>query len=171
MKKKRILDNRNNQNNDTLILGIGNVLMGDEGVGVHVARYLLQQPLPAGVACVDGGTGGFHLLDLLQQAKKIILIDATLDNQAPGTLQRLQPRFSSQYPKTLTAHDIGLKDLIDAFHLLAQPGGPELPEVTLFAVSIAHPGQMDLELSPPIRSLVPKVANMVLAELGVSGEW
>ena len=170
MKKKRILDSKSNQSSNTLILGIGNVLMGDEGVGVHVARYLLQQPLPAGVVCVDGGTGGFHLLDTLQQAKKIILIDATLDNRPPGTIQRLQPRFSSQYPKTLTAHDIGLKDLIDAFHLLAKPGGPELPEVTLFAVSIALPGQMDLVLSPPIQSLVPKVADMVLAELAMSDE-
>jgi hydrogenase maturation protease len=169
LKKKRTSDSKNKKDIDTLILGIGNVLMGDEGVGVHVARWLLQQPLPSGVVCVDGGTGGFHLLEMLQQAKKIILIDATLDNHPPGTLQRLQPRFSSQYPKTLTAHDIGLKDLIDAFHLLAKPGGPELPEVTLFAVSISFPAPMGLELSPPIASLVPKVADRVLAELATSG--
>jgi hydrogenase maturation protease len=51
-----------------LILGIGNVLMGDEGVGVHVARHLMNMPLPEGVACLDGGTGSFNLLEPMQRA-------------------------------------------------------------------------------------------------------
>jgi aminopeptidase YwaD len=67
-----------------LILGIGNVLMGDEGVGVHVVRYLEEQPLPEGVQCLDGGTGSFQLLDAMQQAGRIILIDATASPPADG---------------------------------------------------------------------------------------
>lgn len=134
--------------------------MGDEGVGVHAARYILAKGLPAGVDCVDGGTGGFQLLEMMQNSKGVILIDAVLDHNPPGTLQRLQPKFSSQYPKTLTAHDIGLKDLLDAFYLLG-----DVPEVTLFAVSIATLQGLDINLSPEIEAVLPKIAAAVLAEL------
>ena len=114
------------------MLGIGNVLMGDEGVGIHTVWYLQDRPLPEVVRCLDGGTGGFHLLEPMQQAKRLVLVDATVDGAPVGTVRRLTPRFSTDYPPTLTAHDIGLKDLLDAFYLLGNP-----PSVTLFAVSIA----------------------------------
>lgn len=143
-----------------LILGIGNLLMGDEGVGVHVARYILEKELPPGVECVDGGTGSFYLLEMMQTAGEVILMDATIDGQAPGTIRRLTPRFSSEYPRTLTAHDIGLKDLMDAFYLLG-----DVPHVTLFTVSITADQLMGMELSPPVAAAVPKVAEKVLAEL------
>jgi len=68
-------------NNNTLVLGLGNVIMGDEGVGVHVVRALTQRSRPPGVECLDGGTGGFILLEPLQLADRIILIDATDDGQ------------------------------------------------------------------------------------------
>src|SRR5271167_682605 len=97
-----------------LVLGIGNVLMGDEGVGVHVVRHLEKSEIPAGVELLDGGTGSFLLLDPMQLARKVILIDATLDENPPGTVRRLSPKFSTDYPRTLAAHDIGLKDLLDA---------------------------------------------------------
>lgn len=108
-----------------LILGIGNILMGDEGVGAHVAQQLQDLPLPPGVTCEDGGTGSLSLLEPMQQARRVVLVDATVDGAPPGTVVRLQPRFSSDYPRTLTAHDIGLKDLLDALYLLGEP-----PEVT-----------------------------------------
>ena len=53
-----------NNNEKTLVLGLGNVLMGDEGIGVYVVRELEEQTLPAGVECLDGGTGGFTLLEI-----------------------------------------------------------------------------------------------------------
>lgn len=134
--------------------------MGDEGVGVHAARFLLEQKLPPGVECVDGGTGGFYLLEMMQTAREVILIDATIDGEVPGTIRRLTPRFSSEYPRTLTAHDIGLKDLIDAFYLLG-----DVPHVTLFTVSISPDQLMGMELSPPVAAAVPEVAEKVLAEL------
>jgi hydrogenase maturation protease len=143
-----------------LILGIGNVLMGDEGIGVHVVRYLQNMPLPAGVECLDGGTGSFNLLEPMQRAKKVILIDATIDGSPAGTVRRLRPRFSKDYPRTLTAHDIGLKDLLDAFYLLGNP-----PEVILFAVSIAALQEVGTELSPELAAVVPEVAKKVAEEL------
>jgi hydrogenase maturation protease len=142
-----------------LVLGIGNLLMGDEGVGVHVVRHLQSMCLPAGVDCLDGGTGSFLLLEPMQDAGRVILVDATVDEYPSGTVRRLRPRFSRDYPRTLTAHDIGLKDLLDAFYLLGDP-----PQVTLFAVSIPLPRETGLTLSPAIASRVPAIARQVLEE-------
>lgn len=143
-----------------LILGIGNTLMGDEGIGVHVVRHLQEHALPAGVECLDGGTGSFTLLGPMQEARKIILIDATIDGQPTGTVRRLTPKFSRDYPRTLTAHDIGLKDLLDAFYLLGQQ-----PEVILYAISIAPLGEVDLDLSPELHTRIPHVAELVVDEV------
>lgn len=142
-----------------LILGIGNVLMGDEGIGVHVVERLQEGALPDGVACLDGGTGSFLLLDPMQQANRVILIDSTVDGAPAGTVRRLRPRFSKEYPRTLTAHDIGLKDLLDAFYLLGQPA-----DVTLFAVSIDPLQDLSVELSPEVSAMVPDLARTILAE-------
>jgi hydrogenase maturation protease len=158
MKSKRSKINRNK----VLILGIGNVLMGDEGIGVHVVNALEKTVFPESVEILDGGTGGFLLLEPLQTARKVILIDATIDGARAGTIRRLRPRFSKDFPKTLTAHDIGLKDLLDTFYLL----GDASPDVTLFAVSIPPLQDMTTELSPELVSIVPQVAQMVLQEVG-----
>ncbi len=145
---------------DILILGIGNVLMGDEGVGVHAARLLMQKDWPENVSVLDGGTGSFTLLEPMQQADHLIMIDATLDGEPAGTIRRLQPRFSSDYPRALTAHDIGLKDLLDSFYLLGRT-----PRVTLFAVSIEPLREMGLELSPPVAAALPGLIGLVEQEV------
>jgi hydrogenase maturation protease len=145
---------------DTLILGIGNVLMGDEGVGVRVVEALQDAALPRSVKCLDGGTGSFLLLGPMQEARKVILIDAAADGAPAGTVRRLQPRFSTDYPRTLTAHDIGLKDLLDAFYLLG-----DAPEVVLYAVSIPPLQEMRLQLSTAVAAVVPSVARRVLADV------
>ena len=150
----------NNEKTRVLILGIGNVLMGDEGVGVHVVNHVKKAALPPGVECLDGGTGSFLLLEPMQDAEKVILIDATIDGSEPGAVRRLRPRYSTDYPRTLTAHDIGLKDLLDAFYLL----GEKAPEVSLYAVSIPPLRDMTTELSPELSSAVPKVAELVWDE-------
>lgn len=149
---------KNQTNNDAhvLVLGIGNVLMGDEGVGVHVLRRLELLPPPPQVHCLDGGTGSFLLLEPMQQASRVILIDATVDGNAPGTLRRLTPRFSSDYPATLTAHDIGLKDLLDAAYLMDSK-----LDVTLYAISIATPQGVGMELSPAIVQRLDGIAAVI----------
>lgn len=141
----------------TVILGVGNVLMGDEGVGVLVARHLTEADVPPGVDVVDGGTGGFHLLEYFQDYDRVVLVDATLDGQAPGSVSVIRPRFSSDYPPTLSAHDIGLKDLLDAVYLLGHS-----PEVVLFAISVARLDRVTLEMSPAVAETVPRVARQVL---------
>jgi hydrogenase maturation protease len=143
-----------------LVLGIGNILMGDEGIGVSVVRELEKIVLPENVELLDGGVGSFLLLEPLQSAEKVVLIDATIDGEKTGTVRRLRPRYSKDYPRTLTAHDIGLKDLLDTFYLLG-----DAPDVTLFAVSIPPLQDMTMELSKDLQPAVPKIARMVLAEV------
>lgn len=139
-----------------LILGIGNLLMGDEGVGVHAVRRMVESKAFAGVDVVDGGTGGFHLLEYFTQYDPVILIDATMDGKAPGTISCLRPRFSSDYPPTLTAHDIGLKDLLDALYLLQSQ-----PEIILFTVSIPKLTSLSLELSEPVQMAIPLLMEKI----------
>ena len=144
---------------ETLILGIGNILMGDEGIGVYVLREIEKTSFPPGIECLDGGTGGFVLLDPMQNANKLIIIDATLDGNKPGTISKLKPKYSSDYPKTLTAHDIGLKDLIDAYYLM----GKEEPDVTLFTVSITPLSEEPtMDMSPEVSAIIPALSQQII---------
>ena len=102
----------------------------------------------------------FFLLDPMQLARKVILIDATLDENSPGSVRRLAPRFSTDYPRTLAAHDIGLKDLLDAFYLLGHQ-----VDVVLFAVSIAPLQELGLDMSPELSARVPEIAALVKEEI------
>ncbi len=147
----------------TLVLGLGNVILGDEGVGVHVVRALEKRELPPGVECLDGGTGGFILLEPLQSADRIILIDAAADGNPPGTVTRTTPRFSRDYPPTLTAHDIGVKDLLDAFYM---QGGTR--EVVLYAISIDPNQTISMELSCGCAAAAQIAEFEILEEIGTS---
>jgi hydrogenase maturation protease len=141
-----------------LILGIGNLLMGDEGVGVHAIRALEREPMPPGVFLLDGGTGGFHLLELFDEHRHMILIDATLDDGEPGTVRVLHPKFATDFPRSLSAHDIGLRDLVESATLL----GP-LPTIDLITVSIAKIQPMTIELTPEVRDSLPLVTQTARA--------
>lgn len=144
----------------TLVLGLGNVIMGDEGVGVHAVRALEQENLPGGIECLDGGTGGFILLEPLQQADRIILIDATADGNPIGTVTRTTPKFSKDYPPTLTAHDIGVKDLLDAFYM--QSGHRE---VILYTITIDPRQPISMELSSDCEKARDEAVRRIFAEL------
>ena len=145
---------------EILVLGIGNVLLGDEGIGIHCIRALESEKLPANVRLLDGGTGGFHLLSVFQQYRKIILIDATLDGRTPGTVSLLKPRYAKDFPRTLSAHDIGLKDLVQSAALLGF-----LPEITLVTVSITDPQPLSMELSDLVAQAMIEVIAVVRAQL------
>jgi hydrogenase maturation protease len=136
-----------------LVLGIGNLLMGDEGMGVHAVRLLDRMPLPDDVTVVDGGTGGFHLLGLLEEHDRIVMIDATMDGRPPGTVSVLQPKFASEFPRSLTAHDIGLRDLVEAAALVGA-----LPHIDLITVSVESLRPMEMTLSEAVAAALPEVA-------------
>ena len=144
----------------TLILGLGNIIMGDEGIGVHVVNAIAGHTLPPHVECLDGGTGGFVLLEPLENAGRIVLIDATADENPIGTVTRTTPKFSRDYPPTLTAHDIGVKDLLDAFYMRGASR-----EVVLYAITIDPLQPISMNLSPACRSAAEHAVTRILAEI------
>ncbi len=146
---------------DVLVLGVGNLLVGDEGVGVHALRALEEETWPPHVRLVDGGTGGLHLLELLRSHARIVLIDATRDGAPVGTVTQFRARVAADFPPALGAHDIGLRDLIAAAALL----GP-LPEIDVITVSVAELKPMTMDLSPPVAAALPAVTRCVRALVG-----
>lgn len=141
-----------------LVLGVGNLLMGDEGVGIHVLRRLeAAAPIP-GVRLLDGGTGGVNLLREFDGAEDVILIDATRDGRAAGTITFLQPRFVGDLPRGLGAHDFGLKDLFAAAALLGR-----LPRIHLYTIAVEVVAPMCTELSPAVAASVAPVMQDVRA--------
>ncbi len=141
-----------------LILGLGNLLMGDEGLGVHLAQRLEQcNALPDGVHTLEGGTAGFQLTEYFLAYPVVVLIDATLDGQPAGAIRLLKPRFSSEFPKALSTHDIGLKDLLDGLTLMGR-----MPEIYLFVVSVSELQPMHIGLSPEVEAVMPELERRVL---------
>jgi len=130
--------------------------MGDEGVGVAAIRRLEENGSAGQAELVDGGTGGFHLLGLFRDQRQVILIDAAADDRPPGTVSLIQPRYASDFPPSLTAHDIGLKDLLESAALLG-----DLPAVDLITISIGGLGSMTMELSPAVAAALPQVEAIV----------
>ena len=146
----------------SLILGIGNLLMGDEGVGVHAIHTLEKEQLPLGVEILDGGTGGFHLLSCLTEYASVIVVDATMDGKEPGTVEITKPRFLSDYPRSFGDHDIGLRDLIESAAMLGS-----LPVVHLITISIADIRCVTTELTPSVQralAVVVQAVNRILSE-------
>ena len=76
------------------VLCVGNYLMGDEGVGVHFARMMEKEGVPEGVTVIDGGSGGFKLLEYMDDDNDLVLVDAMLDDRPPGTITMRKPRFA-----------------------------------------------------------------------------
>ena len=134
--------------------------MGDEGIGVYVVRELEKESLPANVECLDGGTGGFTLLEPLEQAGRIVIIDAANDGNPIGTVTRTTPQFSRDYPPTITAHDVGMKDLLDMFYI---QGGHH--EIILYAITIDPKQPIRMSLSEQGQIAAKDAASRILAEL------
>ncbi|MFN8257187.1 MAG: hydrogenase maturation protease [Bacteroidales bacterium] len=142
---------------EILVLGIGNLLLKDEGIGIHAVNYLKNKELPDFVTLLDGGTGGFHLLELFQKYKTIIIIDATLDNNSPGTVRVIQPKYSTDYPKSLSAHDIGLKDLVESAILLGNS-----PKVYLIVISVSDFQDLGIEISHPLDQVFEEIYHKTI---------
>lgn len=141
---------------ETLILGVGNLLLKDEGVGIHAIHALEKENLPAHVYLMDGGTGGLHLLSWLQGYERLIMIDATLDSNPPGTVRLIHPRYAADFPPLMSAHEIGLKDMIEAMILTG-----DLPaETHLIVVSAANINEVGMNLSPKVEAAIPEVIRI-----------
>ncbi|NNK83437.1 MAG: hydrogenase maturation protease [Flavobacteriaceae bacterium] len=145
------------KSNSILILGVGNYLMGDEGIGVHTIQELSKQELPEYIDILDGGTGGFLLLNCFEAYKTVIFVDATMDGKPEGTISLLRPKFAADFPTALSVHDVGLKDMIEAVYLMEK-----VPDIHLFTVSIEKLDPMTVELNPKVKAALPELNNQIL---------
>jgi hydrogenase maturation protease len=134
--------------------------MRDEGVGIHVIKSLEEDGYD-GAELMDGGTGGFHLLGVIQSYKSVIIVDAALDNFTAGHVRILHPKYAKDFPRQLSAHEIGLKDLLDAAFLLGNT-----PQIYLIAISVKDFQDMGMELSPEISKAIPVAKERVKELIG-----
>ena len=148
----------------TLVIGLGNPLMGDDGFGVAALERLRGEwDIPPEVELIDGGTWGMNLLPVVESARHLILVDAIRSGSLPGTLTVLErgelPRYFSL---KLSPHQIDLREVL----ALAELRGL-LPE-DLVAIGI-EPERMELELglSPRVSASLDKVVDLVTERL----EW
>ena len=130
-------------------------MLNDEGVGIHVVSTLQKEGF-SGADLMDGGTGGFHLLGYIQSYSTVVMIDASLDEFPAGHVRVLHPRYAKEFPRQLSAHEIGLKDLLDACFLLGN-----MPEIFLIAISIKDFQEMGMELTPEVEMAIPHAIRHV----------
>ena len=151
---------------EVLVLGVGNVMMGDEGLGVQVARNLLQNfTFPPEVEVVDGGTGGLALLSYIRSARRVIVIDAIQAGAEPGSIFMFDSdQLEESNGVKTSVHDIGIIDVLNTAGLL-----DDRPPATIIGV---QPGKMDEfggGLSPKVGDKVDRVIQLVLDYLAEAG--
>jgi len=145
-----------------LILGLGNPLRGDDGVGPRVVAELLRRGLPDGVTAVDGGTGGLDLLHLLEGWEHAIIVDAAELGRKPGEFLRftLEEAHLVRSLVSLSSHAAGLADAL----ALARALGQALPDIVIYGV---QPERMDWQegLSPALQAALPQIVTAILEEI------
>ncbi len=150
-----------NENNKVVIIGVGNLLLMDDGIGVHVINELEKQKLPQNAGVYDGGTGGFKLIDLMHGARMIIFIDAVETGKAPGTITTFNPEDvrSIYREKKYSLHDTDLMEVIKMSELLDNP--PEIEIVGIQPKAINYGTTLSKELTDPM----PDIINTVLGKI------
>jgi hydrogenase maturation protease len=154
-----------------VVLGVGNILLKDEGVGVRVIERIQNEyTFPDNVKIVDGGTQGLWLLSTLQESDRLVVVDAVLGGGAPGTIYRLEKKDLPQGLRMKqSAHD---SDLVEALNLCGLlDAGPK--SVVVIGIQPADITPYGVELTPQIASKVEELMELVLTELrslGVGAE-
>ncbi len=144
-----------------LILGLGNPLCGDDGVGPRVIEELNRRGLPEGITALDGGTAGFDLLNVLEGWKRVVIVDAAEIGQEPGRFVRFTPDEVRLTGATaaLSLHEAGLAEAL----ALAEALGRPLPEIVIFGVQPAKVGWGE-RLSQTVTAALPSLIEAVLSE-------
>lgn len=145
-----------------VVLGVGNLLMSDEGVGVHaVAELERRWTFPDHVRLVDGGTSTNELLGDLENLDHLVVIDAVAAGLQPAGLVRLEgDAVPAAFTTKLSPHQVGISDLLATLKLL----GREPKHVVLFGVEPVRL-TLDLTLSPQVAALMPELCEQVIGEL------
>jgi hydrogenase maturation protease len=167
----------------TAVVGVGNILMGDEGIGVRIVQALEQEPLPEGAALFDGGTAFHELIGELAVFQKWIIVDAVNGGEPPGAIYRLELQEildgirqnagssdpgSVQNLGPVSLHDIGviealmLERFVDSYS--SRPRFLDVTEVVILGIE-PESVELSLELSPTLERLLPLLLQAVRDEL------
>ena len=145
-----------------LILGIGNILLKDEGVGVKVIERLKRDyKFPSNIELIDGGTAGFGLIDLLDGVEHLIIVDAVQGNDEPGSIYRFKfEDMPSSISKKFSPHQIGILETLILIKMLGK-----IPDTTIIAIQPKDCSNWGTELTPEIEDKIPNIVNLVINEL------
>ncbi|MBN1573678.1 MAG: HyaD/HybD family hydrogenase maturation endopeptidase [Deltaproteobacteria bacterium] len=145
------------------VMGLGNILLADEGFGVHFVRWFGKRyRLPDDVMLVDGGTLGFGLLDIVTSTKHLIVIDVLKADDDPGSLYRFsREEMELNMPEPTSAHEVEFVDILIQAEMM-----DSCPEVVfLCIVPKEYGGDLDLKMTPLMREKFPKAEELLLKEL------
>lgn len=150
--------------NRILIMGVGNLLLSDEGVGVHVANKMIKMDLPPEVRVVEGGTDGFGLMNVIQDADRVILIDAVKGGGEPASIYRFDIGDCPPSPEAFktSVHQVSILEVISLSGLIGST-----PRTTIIGVE-PKSIEMGMELSPEVHEKLPRIIQMVMEEVGNS---
>ncbi|HTY91269.1 MAG TPA: hydrogenase maturation protease [Methanocella sp.] len=145
------------------ILGCGNMLMGDDGVGIRVIERLQEMKLPENVEIIDAGVGGMAILSWIEDADKVIIVDAVqTGNEPPGTVYEFTDK---ELPPSdmfmLSLHDLNLVDTINVGRVVQK-----MPDViVIIGVEVKRVAEFTKDLTPEVEGAIPEVLDLVLKEL------
>lgn len=149
-----------------LILGLGNVLCGDDGLGsAAIARLRARYEVPDGVSIEDGGTLGLALLPYLEDAEKAILVDAISTDDPPGSFVRLEgDDVGPAIANRLSVHQVGVADLLDAARWRGR-----LPEELVLLGLVPETIELGLRRSPRVEAHLPELVQRIVEEARALG--
>ena len=154
----------------TLVLGIGNPLLGDDGVGFHVVQELLREvgDETPNLDIREASIGGLSLLDVIVGYDKVVLVDAVkTDCGEAGEVYKLRPEdFTSTVHLTTSAHDTNLATALKIGNEFAREQMPK--EIVIFAIEVEEVTKFTEDMTEKVRKAVPEVVNLVLQEIGLS---
>jgi len=148
----------------TLILGIGNPLLGDDGIGFHIAQELTKEIKDENIDVKDTSLDGLNLLELIVGYDKVIIIDAIMTEDGEvGEIYRLKPEnFVKTVHFTTSLHNVNLATAIEIGRKFLTEQMPE--EIVVFAVNIQEVTEFTEEMTGKVRKAIPRVVNLVLEE-------
>ncbi len=144
-----------------LILGVGNLLLKDDGFGVHLVNALKENDLPENVTLLEAGTVSHQLIPQLHEIDHLIVIDVVQAGDTPGSLFRFSPedmRFKTEQQVSL--HQISL---IDVLHMAELTG--RRPKTVIIGVQPKDTTSWSLEMSDELKAVIPRVQDLVFEEL------
>jgi len=146
-----------------LIYGAGNLILSDEGFGVHFVRHLEKHyEIPENVELYDGGTLGIMVHFKFEEADKVILVDVVATQGEPGDIFRYEREdiMLKKIPVKMSPHQIGLQEML----LLSEMRDAPKPDLTFYGI-IAQSLEPGDQLTPPLEEGLEKVAGLVVEEL------